>query len=250
MEAYNGGMSTKQVECGFCGAKLIRKSAPSVKSRVHFCDLKCKAQKQREAKPVSREWLVEHYIDKKLDCTQIAHMVKRDPKSVWNWLKDFGIPTRPRGNPFCQQRFKKGMTSPFKGKKHTDEFKRRASERCKAEGRMPYKAENGPPMRGKKGAETSNWKGGHTPERQAFYSSPEWKSASREVKRRDNQTCQRCGKVKLKGSREPFDIHHIVPFACVELRAVVSNLVYLCEPCHYWIHGPENTEKLFIKEQG
>jgi hypothetical protein len=37
-----------------------------------------------------------------------------------------------------------------------------------------------------------------------------------------------------------------VSFACVELRADPDNLVYLCEKCHYWVHGPENTDRSFL----
>jgi hypothetical protein len=63
-----------------------------------------------------------------------------------------------------------------------------------ADGRVPWKKENGPPMRGKHGADTSNWKGGITPERQAFCSSEAWKEAIKKVWKRDNAICQRCGK--------------------------------------------------------
>src|SRR6266545_6271825 len=109
MAGYNGGMSTINCTCHHCGNALVRKSAPSIKSKLHFCDKTCKGEYQRTFKPVSEKWLREHYTDKKLDTTQIAHIVKRDPKSVWNWLKDFGIPTRPRGGYTCPNCFKKGQ---------------------------------------------------------------------------------------------------------------------------------------------
>lgn len=232
-------------ECHWCKQPLIRKPQ-SVYVEFHFCDRKCKGEYQRTRKPVTKEWLYEHYITKGLDTSQIGLMVNRDPKSVWNWLKGFGIPTRPRGGHTCPRAFRKGDPNAFLGLKHSEETRKRLSEIAIADGRMPFKAENGPPWKGKGGPGHPSWKGGITGERQAFYSTEEWKRASRNVLRRDKKTCQRCGKVKARG--EAFDIHHIVGFACVELRAVESNLVYLCEPCHYWVHGSANTNKEFIGE--
>lgn len=173
-------------------------------------------------------------------------MVDRDPKSIWNWLKDLNIPTRPRGGHTLPHAFKKGDRNLFEGKKHTPETRKKMSDHAKATGRIPYDPAVGSYMKGRKGADTPRWKGGITPERQAFYSSPEWKKAERTVKKRDKHTCQRCGKTWRRG--EPFDVHHIVSFACVELRAVESNLVYLCESCHYWAHSNSNINKDFIKE--
>jgi len=243
-------MTTFSCKCHWCGADLVRK-AQSVHVEFHFCDRKCKGEFQRTRKPVSKEWLHEHYIVKGLDTTQIGHMVKRDPKSVWNWLKDFGIPTRPRGGNTLPHSFKKGdnegSKNPFFGRKHTAEFRKKLSDHAKATGRVPFDPAVGSYMRGRKGADTPNWKGGITPERQAFYQTDEWKRVERAVKKRDKHTCQRCGKLKVRG--EPFDIHHIVSFICVELRAVESNLVYLCEFCHYWVHGRENINKEFLKEE-
>lgn len=233
--------------CHWCGKPLLRQKQ-AVFVKFHFCDRTCKGEFQRTAKPVTREWLIEHYIDKQMDCTQIAAIVNRDSKSVWNWLKDLGIPTRPRGHDW-KTKLKSvgcGEANPFYGKRHTEECKQRMRDIAIASGRVPYDPAVGSYMKGRKGADTPSWKGGITPERQSFYTSPEWKRASRNVIKRDNRTCQHCGKVKERGSREPFDIHHIVGFACAELRAVESNLVYLCEKCHYWVHGASNTENLFI----
>lgn len=91
------------------------------------------------------------------------------------------------------------------------------------------------PMYGKRGAEVSSWKGGATPERQAFYSSPEWKQAARIVRARDKGICQRCSK-SCKEKRDSH-IHHIVSFQNKEIRADPSNLVTLCRDCHRLIHS-------------
>lgn len=225
-------------ECGNYKTKQLNRHLPA-----KYCSKNCKSSAQRRAKPVTREWLVEHYIDKRMDCTQIAKIVKRDSKRVWEWLQDFGIPTRPRGVDW-----KKNLSAGREpGFKHTEEFKKRLSEIAKAQGRVPFDPKVGPRNRGKKGPETNNWKGGATPERQAFYHSAEWVSAAKQVRKRDNMQCQHCG-LTWSGSGMQFDIHHIVPFPYKPLRAAVDNLVLLCEKCHYWIHSNENTEKKFIKE--
>ena len=243
--------STFKCKCHWCGKQLIR-AKQSVFVRLHFCDRQCKGEYQRTAKPVTREWLEDHYIVQGLDCTQIAHMVKRHPKSVWNWLKDFGIPRRPRGSD-PRQHFKKGSVNAFSGRTHTPETRAKMSARAKATGRVPYDPSVGSYMKGRKGPNTPNWKGGITPERQALYSSREWKECVKSVWKRDNAICCRCGKdhrtISAKDrKRWGFALHHIVGFEVVELRCVVSNLVLLCRPCHLWVHSKKNVNKDFIKE--
>lgn len=235
----------KEVQCDFCGCVIARR--PS-KSGRHYCNHKCKSGWQRTQKPVDKEWLIQKYVVEGLDATQIGKIVSRDPKSVWNWLVGYGIPTRGRGYASSDTWVRKGDVSLFKGRTHSAETKAVLRQIAIADGRRPFDPNVGPPYKGKRGEEIRTWKGGVTPERQAFYSSPEWKNAVKAVWKRDNATCQKCGCRKSDDRSVSFDIHHIVSFACVELRAEVSNLVLLCEPCHYWVHSSENVGCLFIKE--
>lgn len=237
-----------QSACKFCGEKFIhRKSSPGI-----YCSLHCKSQWQRTQKPVDREWLYEKYVVEGRSCPEIAKIVSRHPKCVWFWLKDLDIPTRPRGHcyasnlAFCFWKDPNGV-NPFKGKSHTAENRKYFSDLSIATGRVPFDPAIGPPLKGKRGAEVHTWKGGVTPERQSFYSSTEWKAVIPQVWQRDNATCQNCACRNLPGKRFSFDIHHIVSFACRELRAELSNLVLLCEKCHYWVHSSENTEGKFIR---
>lgn len=195
----------------------------------------------------SREWLEQKYLIEMLDANAIGRLVGRDGKTIWSWLRKLGIKTRPRGGNTATQ-FKPGQTSAFKGRRHTPELRARLSAIAKAQGRVPYDPAIGSYMKGKRGSQVPNWKGGITPERQAFYSTAEWKEAVCKVWKRDNATCQRCG-VRNEGKRRyAFDVHHIVSFAFRPLRSEETNLVLLCERCHYWVHSPANVGRLFIKE--
>lgn len=90
----------------------------------------------------------------------------------------------------------------------------------------------------------SNWKGGISPERQKFYNSVEWKNLCSTIYRKQNATCQRCGKVKKHG--DVFHIHHIISFKNKEYRMNESNLVLLCKKCHNFIHSSKNINKEFL----
>lgn len=244
MEAYNADVAFVQSSCGFCGTLVSRLAQPGV--RIHFCGQQCKAEYQRLAKPVTREWLHEQYVDKGRDCPDIAKEVHRDPKSVWNWLKDFGIPTRPRGLNWSRNLIiGSGSDNGFYGRRHSRKVRTRLREQKIRSGHVPYLRNGQHWMKTAKKDELPNWKGGITPERQAMYASKEWGKAFRAVWKRDKATCQRCKKKHEKGC--PFDVHHIVGFACRELRTEVSNLVLLCEKCHYWVHGPKNRKGRFLK---
>ncbi len=248
-KTQNGGEMKEQVQCKTCGNQLLRTTWNYARNRKiidFFCDNKCKWDYQRTLKPVTKEWLYEAYVNQKMDTSTIGSIVNRDPKSVWNWLKDFGIPTRGRGHGVPVEELSSRFPS-WKGKTHTEESKKKMSDTAKLEGRVPYNPEVGSYMKGRCGKDHPQWKGGCTPERQAFYSSPEWVDAVKQVWCRDNAYCRRCGihhnQTKIRGS---FHIHHIVSFMVKEKRADVDNLVLLCAKCHRWVHGKKNTIKLFL----
>ena len=106
------------------------------------------------------------------------------------------------------------------------------------------------PMWNKRGELNPNWKGGITPERQAFYQSQEWKDACSFVWKRDGAKCQRCGLRRDEQPDMPFHIHHVVSFAVPELRAANDNLVLLCEVCHQFVHSRKNKNGDFLQEVG
>lgn len=83
-----------------------------------------------------------------------------------------------------------------------------------------------------KGENAYNWKGGYRSEREKFHSTYEAKKWLREVYKRDNYTCQCCGKNNTK-----LNAHHLNSFNWdKENRADVDNGVTLCKDCHVEFH--------------
>lgn len=231
-------------KCKLCGKGIKRRGTRA----GIFCDFNCKAEWQRQQKPATREWLHQKYVIERLSANDIAEIVHRNPKRVWEWIRDYGIETRGRGYS-STHKFSRGMESWWTGKKHPPEFSDKMRRIRLEDGRVPYLKNGVHHLKGKRGADTPNWKGGITPGRAKFYDSKEWKSAVKQVWARDKGICQRCGRKATSEDKRKFqfDIHHIVGFENIALRAVVSNLVLLCEKCHYWVHSNENANKEFIK---
>ncbi len=185
------------------------------------------------------------YCDMQMDCTQISRLLGCDPKTVWKLLKVQRIKTRPRGANWRDNLVLDG--SAFRGKKHTPENREKQRQRRLQDGHVPY-LKNGIHWLHATGRRPSSWRGGLTPERQAFYSTPEWKECVKAVWKRDDATCQRCklDHRKIERGNPRFTIHHIDSFMIRERRADIDNLILLCEPCHKWIHSSKNTEGVLL----
>ena len=174
-----------------------------------------KGQHWREHRPYwEKDWLYNEYVVKGRSLGEIAAEYNITEPAIRFWARKHGIPTR--------------TTSEARKIKHWG----------------VSGVENG--MHGATGDKNPNWKGGVSPERQSLYSSQEWSDAVKFVWKRDNATCQRCGKQKL--SDECFHIHHIITFAVKELRAAPSNLVLLCKECHNFVHSTKNINKEFADD--
>lgn len=200
-------------------------------------------------RPVSREWLVREYVEKRRSCNDIAAEVGYDATSVWAWLRFYAIPTRRRGAESSPTSFKKGQRGTFAGKRHTPESKERIRQARLADGGVPYLRNGVHWLAGKSGADHPSWKGGHTPERQAFYATSEWKAAVVEVWARADARCERCGlPYREVRDTQKFHVHHVVSFAVPEFRAVVANLRLLCAACHRFVHSKANVTRELIEE--
>lgn len=215
------------VLCAECGQSLMRRPINPktlLPIKHFFCGFDCKAAWQRRRKPVDETWLRQKYLVERVDCTQIAKLVGRNSKQVWQWLKGYGIPTRPRGalGGGAPTAWKKGQPSAFKGRSQP------------------------------RGAASPHWKGGCTPDRQAFIASDAWRVAVRRVYGRANKTCERCGITQPKAALAGFKmhVHHIVPFAFERVRAAPANLALLCAPCHRFVHSAKNGDREFLPPFG
>jgi hypothetical protein len=88
------------------------------------------------------------------------------------------------------------------------------------------------------GKDSHNWRGDATNERRRWqqHGGKEWARACR---KRDEYTCQRCGKVFEKHSSS-IHVHHKAPFADYpSLRCEERNGMCLCKECHWWMHSNE-----------
>lgn len=255
--------------CETCGKEVARGGSKPAR----FCSKECMAVWQRTQKPVDREWLYQKYVVEKIGAYKIAKMVNRNAGQVRQWLIGYGIPIREKwqGNvpsggkhqdeQWLRDEYGKGRSiaeiaelaevvpaTIFRYMKKFGLPTRSAAETLRLQGRTNGLSGIDNPMYGKRGVESSNWQGGVTPERQAFYSSIEWAEVVPVIWKRDEAACQRCGKKPVGKGNNDFHIHHIASFSVRHLRAEPSNLVLLCKECHTWVHSKANKAKLFIKE--
>lgn len=193
-----------------------------------------------------KDWLYDLYVIQKKSCVDIGIIEKKDPKTIWSWIKKYGIETRKRGADSSPGTFVKGHKKGV-GRKHTEETKEKIRQARKKDGHVPY-LKDGIHWLKHKNAVSPNYKGGLTPERQSFYSSIEWVDLVKQVWSRDNATCQNCGKHHNEAAnRGTFHIHHIISFQIRENRSELSNLILLCDKCHRWVHSTKNINKKYIK---
>lgn len=172
----------------------------------------------REARPFrEKDWLVDNYIAQRRSTGEIAAEFGTTDAAILFWLRKHGIPRR--------------TVSEARGIKHWGQSG----------------ADN--PMWNKRGELNPRWLGGVTPDRQAFYTSKEWKAACSFVWKRDKAACRRCALRRDDSPDMPFHIHHVVSFADKELRAEPSNLVLLCEACHQFVHSRENLTREYLPQE-
>jgi len=240
-------MKKKTVKCSYCESELRRMPT---KTDTYFCGFDCKAKwqvGQREKLGFTKDWLYDQYFNQGKTCNDIARGIGRDPKRVWGWFNQYGIKLNSRGGKSSSGSFKKGE-SIWWGRKHKQETKDKIREVRIKDGHVPYLRNGEHWLKSVDTKYHPNYKGGITPERLQVYSSIEWVDAVKKVWKRDNATCQRCGKHQSQEKEVKFNIHHIVSFANKDLRTDPNNLVLLCFKCHKWVHSKANKNKQFIKQ--
>ena len=138
--------------------------------------------------------------------------------------------------------------SPFLGRKHSEEAKKRIAEKRKGikfseshlenlrKSHMGHKhtIETRLKMSKSRSGEKSHfWKGGKTKESKIIRSSMEYQIWREAVFKRDGYECVWCGDKCSKGNPVELNADHIKPFALFpELRFAIDNGRTLCRPCH------------------
>jgi len=179
------------------------------------------------------------YIKEGLSTYEISKLVSRNPKNIYNKLKDFEIPTRSRAETLKQNAWWKT------GKEHWNTGKTR-SEKTKKAISVARTGKEYPNLQGENngmfGKRSANWKGGVTPERQKLYATGKWNEIIKVVYKRDNYLCAKC-----KKPNRNIHAHHIKSWADYpDNRIDLDNLITICKQCHHWIHSKKNTNKEFI----
>lgn len=250
--------------CPWCDTQFIRSG-----KHVRFCSIDCKAAWQRTQRPISPDELYRLYIEQQLSTYSISKLVKRNPKRVYEWLRDDGVPTRKRGwstEPGTRQWHKREWLEAEYVEKQKSATEISAEVGCTVNNILFFLHKHGIPVRqmseiraikhwgnegpanpmyGRIGPQNPNWKGGVSPERQGLYASEAWRKAARKVRKRDGNHCQRCG--CIQELNRILCIHHRKSFAeHPEERVNVEFLISLCGPCHHWVHSNENVNHEFI----
>jgi len=180
----------------------------------------------------SADWLRQKYLVEELSTYDIAKIVGCDPKTVYSWVKKFGIPTRPRGlNLKGQDNYmaQEGVVNPFSGKQHSLETRTLLSE--KAIGRPGLSGKKNP-MYGKRGEKHHNWRGGKTPAYLQGRQTAEYVAWRNAVIARDGKQCRLCGRT------DRYHAHHLLPYTKYpELAFDVHNGMILCPTCHNKLDG-------------
>jgi hypothetical protein len=193
---------------------------------------------------LDKKWLRKRYIDDRLSSYEIGALVGRDPKRVWEKLKDFGIPTRARGMNLkkgCRDNYmsRPGVVNPFRGRRHTEDTKKMLSEKAKVPKPHLRGDENG--MYGRCGPSNPNYVDGSSVERNQRGITPFLKRIRDRILERDGNKCRRCGSV------DNIHTHHVKRWAGnPESRFDLNNIIVLCKQCHSWVHSRRNATCEFL----
>lgn len=231
--------------CKFCG-KLIKRRGTKIPV---FCSIRCKGEWQKTQKPVDKAWLYQKYVVEQLGTYEIAKLVNRNPKNVYNWIIGYNIPTRTKKEAVVlfnkREETKKKRSSSSKGRPFPERAKLKLSLERKGKPNPKITGKkNG--MYGRRGELSPSWKGGVTPERQSFYETEEWKQVRKRVYEKYEYKCDKCE--CNHSTKNPLHIHHIISFAIRHLRCDMNNLILLCKKCHLWAHSKKNVNKDYIEE--
>lgn len=186
---------------------------------------------------VSREWLVEHYVNQTLSTIECARLLSCHHNTVRRWLKRYGIETRV--NP-------SGELNPMFGRTGESHHNYNSVEkRCPVCGKV-----FAVPMYDVERRQTCSWECRNQwwkdTDKQAGDNNPNWRGGidyrrglgwrvvKPLVRERDGYRCAKCG-VSEQELGYKLHVHHIVPYKGFEDDRAANdpdNLVSLCRSCH------------------
>jgi len=218
---YKGGLVTKI--CQRCGKEY--KTIPALAGLSVACSRRCNVYIQSAKSVIARQKTATYkWKERKTDIRHIPKKMIFGEYCRVLKAKKCGHLTK-KGRLYC------GKCSPLKGKEEkicpvcNDKYsvypsENRASCSRKCYGKLVSERQ--------KGEKSHLWKGGLTDNNMLLRKSPESKEWRKLVFKRDNYTCQHCGK---RGGK--LDADHIKPWALYpELRFELNNGRTLCRPCH------------------
>lgn len=188
---------------------------------------------------INRKILYDLYITKKMTQEEIGKSFNVSDMSISSWLKNFNIKARKAsecniGHKFSKESKEKMRMAKLGKHFHTEEFKRRHSERMMGEKNPFYGQKHTEEQKEKwseerqgqnSGEGSPNWKGGISFEP---YPPTFNEQLKRKIRKRDNYTCQECEYTE-KQLGYNLCVHHIDydKNNCSE-----DNLISLCVSCN------------------
>lgn len=196
------------VSCSQCGNQVVRKNSQLFDSGNVFCSRKCYAIYLKENSPKLGP-------SEKFICDECGKEYYRSPCRKKDGVNHFcskacAAKHRRSGRILvncdaCGKEYEVTIHA------YTKRDRRYCSEECRHEGQRK-----------------------NHPDRRILAYSILWRTIAREVRERDNHTCQQCGKYQVSPA---LDVHHIVPAKDFPLENIhiandPENLITLCRSCH------------------
>jgi transcription elongation factor Elf1 len=253
-------MKKKILLCKICGKEFENYRSLSHHLRTHKITSKEYYDKffKKEGEgvcPVCGKETSFHSINKgycKFCSNKCANKGKRPSEET---KKKLSNAKKGENNPFYgkhhSEKTKKKMSDAHIGKHHTEETKKKLSDTKK--GKHLSEETKKKISDSRKGENHPNYKGGISLKefKDAYGLEPtEWQKLAQEIRKRDNFTCQLCGK---KGATS---VHHIIPRR-IKVDNSPENLITLCRSCHrkiecltdkYLAEGKDPREIFFDKK--